>query len=106
MRDLFYFDLYNLTKTKVDRVRWFRLRANRDRHIEEVHILKADMKRTIKSHQKFVEIWRSAVTKSTTNREQRGRNAYAIQTAIMHEQMARYASEMFEIALGGTGERR
>lgn len=88
----------------MDRVRWFRLRANRDRHIEEVNILKADLKRTIKSHQKFVELWRKAVSDSASSREERGRNSYAVQTAVMHERMAAYATEMFRIALDGTGE--
>lgn len=83
----------------VDRVRWHRQRAERDRHTEEVQILQEELRRVIRTHQKFADLWRSRVLKAPMNRVDNGRNAYALRTAAMHDKLRDRAEKLFRAAI-------
>ena len=87
-----------LKKSTADRVRWHRQRAERDRHTEEVEILKEELRRIMCSHKKFHDLWLSYIVKEPVTRLDLGRNAYASRTAAMHEDLRAHAEEIFRLA--------
>ena len=81
-----------------DRVRWHRQRAERDRHEEEVEILKEELRRVMRTHKKFYDLWLCHVVEQPSSRLEMGRNAYAMRTAAMHESLRAHAENMYAIA--------
>jgi hypothetical protein len=69
----------------VDRVKWFRERANRDRHREEVEILEADFERTALSHSRMAEVWDQLAESCI---EKLGASAYAKKKVGMYTGLA------------------
>lgn len=69
----------------VDRVKWFRDRAERDRLREEIDILNAEFDRTEKSHTRMAEVWTQLANSSSCP----GASAYAQRTAHMYSKLAR-----------------
>ncbi|KDQ18592.1 hypothetical protein BOTBODRAFT_171407, partial [Botryobasidium botryosum FD-172 SS1] len=61
---------------EADRVLWFRARARRDRWLEEVEILEAEIARSEKYFQFYAEAWRRQVGANPDTQLGRGRNAY------------------------------
>ena len=49
----------------MDRVKWFRDRADRDRFREEVEILEAEFQRTVISFGRMSEVWSQMATDAT-----------------------------------------
>jgi len=70
----------------VDRVKWFRDRAERDRWKEEIEILEEEFVRTEKSHTTMMETW-SALAEH--RRGQPGWPAYANKQSEMYRELAR-----------------
>jgi hypothetical protein len=64
----------------VDRVKWFRERADRDRFREEVQILEAEFERAIISFRRMSDVWTQLTSKVATP----GSAAYAHRKAIMY----------------------
>lgn len=67
----------------MDRVKWFRAHAERDRAREEVEILQEEFKRTILSFQKMSSIWEQ-LAKSYDD----GRAAYSYQQSATFKRLA------------------
>jgi predicted house-cleaning NTP pyrophosphatase (Maf/HAM1 superfamily) len=76
----------------VDRVKWFRERANRDRYREEVEILEADFERTIFSHSRMAEVW-TGMAEHFLN--ELGAAAYARKKAVMYRNLSDEASQKY-----------
>lgn len=76
----------------MDRVKWFRERANRDRYREEVEILEADFERTIFSHFRMAEVW-TAMAENCI--KEPGAAAYARKKAVMYQNLSNEASKMY-----------
>jgi hypothetical protein len=83
----------------VDRVRWFRLRAARDRRVEEVGVLKAEFCRTERSFSGLSGAWQACIKDDVVSRELRGANAYASKQALMYYEMGLRAKTLFQSAL-------
>jgi len=71
----------------VDRVKWFRERANRDRHREEVEILEADFERTALSHSRMAEVW-DQLAESCIDKPGASGSAYARKKVGMYTGLA------------------
>lgn len=65
----------------MDRVKWFRDRADRDRFREEVEILEAEFQRTVISFGRMSEVWSQMATDATGP----GSAAYAHRKAAMYK---------------------
>jgi hypothetical protein len=76
----------------VDRVKWFRERANRDRYQEENEILEADFERTVLSHSRMAEVWTEMAERCT---QQPGAAAYPGKKAVMYTNLANDASKAY-----------
>jgi hypothetical protein len=81
----YHFFMYNRHPT-VDRVKWFRDRATRDRLKEEKEILEAEFERTIKSHSRLAGAWSELATRLISERP--GASAYASQQSSMYSTLA------------------
>lgn len=93
-----------LSLSTVECVRWHRQRASRDRHTEEVEILKEELRRVMRTHKKFAVLWGSRVMKDAVSRLDQGRNAYALRTAAMHESLRERAENVLRSALATDSE--
>jgi hypothetical protein len=78
----------------VDRVKWFRDRADRDRFREEVQILQAEFERTVVSHKRMAEVW----TQLADTVSCPGAVAYAHKKAEMYDGLAQECSKAYEVA--------
>jgi hypothetical protein len=64
----------------VDRVKWFRDRADRDHFCEEVEILKAEFEQTMVSFNRMSDVWTELASRATGP----GSVAYAQRKAVMY----------------------
>lgn len=81
----------------VDRVKWFRDRAARDRAQEEKEILEEEMKRVVRSFQNYVGIWTSLASEERECvRGVPGKSSYALKQAAVYARMADEAEKVFE----------
>lgn len=87
-------DWHNFFFFKVDRVKWFRDRADRDRFREEVEILEAEFERTVLSHTRMADVWTQLADASSGP----GAEAYAHKKACMYRGLANECSEAYDIA--------
>ena len=78
----------------MDRVKWFRDRADRNRFREEVQILQAEFERTIVSHKRMAEVW----TQLADTVSCPGAAAYAHKKAEMYDGLAQECSKAYEVA--------
>lgn len=78
----------------VDRVKWFRDRADRDRFREEVQILEAEFERTIVSHARMADVWAQLAGTASGP----GATAYAHKKAYMYRCLSTECSEAYDIA--------
>ena len=76
----------------MDRVKWFRERANRDRVQEETEILEADFERTVISHSRMANVWTQMADQCT---QQPGAAAYARKKAVMYRNLSNEASTLY-----------
>lgn len=79
----------------MDRVKWFRDQAERDRFQEEVEILEAEFERTIKSHGRMAEVW----TELAGHCSNLGAAAYAHKKVAMYSQLQNDCKSAYAIAL-------
>ena len=82
----------------MDRVQWFRVRAQMERWEEEVEIVEEEFRRTVRAYEATGRMWSELGEKSRT--KGKGYVAYALQKASMFEEMATDAREKFEAAGG------
>ncbi|KAF8963731.1 hypothetical protein BDZ97DRAFT_1661232 [Flammula alnicola] len=100
---------------EIEKVQWFRARADMERWIEEVELLEEEFRRFIRGCQKLQEIWtslslsvndrytylpRSISGTSATPKPSPGHCAYALQKADMYSKMASTAQNKFK-TVGG-----
>lgn len=76
----------------MDKVKWFRERADRDRFREEVDILEAEFERTIISHSRMAEVWSELATKCSLP----GATAYAYKKAEMYQGLSKECSLTYD----------
>jgi len=97
-RPLIYFTLIklNFDAYPVDRVKWFRERADRNRFREEVDILEAEFERTTLSHMRMTKVWTQLADRYTPTHP--GSAAYAHKKAHMYLELAKECSEAYIIA--------
>ena len=79
----------------VDRGKWFREWANRDRHHEEMETVEADLERTIISHTRMAEVWTKMANRCT---EDPGGAAYARKKVVMYTNFSNEAQKMYSKA--------
>ena len=90
-----YYQFKILIQFVVDRVKWFRERASRDRQREEAEILEAEFQRTVISHSRMADVW----CKLATNCGPRlGAAAYAWKKHAMYTELAKNCTEWYEKA--------
>ncbi|THH17939.1 hypothetical protein EUX98_g9037 [Antrodiella citrinella] len=77
---------------EVSRVDWFRARAEKDRHDENVNKLHADFRHTIKAYRSMARLWTVAGERTDTSR---GAQAFAHQKAAMFLRMAQECEEEY-----------
>ena len=83
----------------VDRVKWFRSRADRDRWQEEIEKLEVEFTCTILFHTKMAALWRELANKVEGNEPaDLGRRAYALRTAAVYTRLRDHAQTMFDKA--------
>lgn len=80
----------------MDRVKWFRDRAARDRAREEKEILDAEFQRTIQSFTKMSDVW---TTLSAKNASQHSNTAYAQKQAALYHALAEDCREKYDKAI-------
>jgi len=85
----------------VDRVKWFRDRAARDRAREEKEILEAEFNRTIKSFTKMSNVWTALATKNVTTTSH-SNAAYAHKQAALYHTLAEDCKETYDKAKSGS----
>ena len=73
----------------MDRVKWFRDRADHDRFREEVQTLEAEFDRTIISHQRMAEVWCQLAGEGSGP----GSAAYAHKKAEMYHGLANQCAQ-------------
>ena len=86
-----------LTEILVDRVKWFRDRAARDRAQEEKEILEAEFCRTIRSFTKMSDVWSKLATK---NASKHSNAAYARKQAALYHALAEDCRKTYNKAIG------
>ncbi|KAJ3565721.1 hypothetical protein NP233_g7455 [Leucocoprinus birnbaumii] len=78
-------------KLELDRVRWFRARASRDRLQEEVEIICAEFQRVTVSFSRMTDIWKTIGDRMSAQESDeyiaQGYRAYAYKQAEMYEQL-------------------
>jgi hypothetical protein len=79
----------------VDRVKWFRDRADRDRWKEEVEILDAEFQRTLVSRARMSQTWSELASK---NMAQPGAAAYAYRQSSMYRALADECAKLYQEA--------
>ena len=79
----------------VDHVKWFRERANRDRHHEEMETVEVDFERTIILHTRMAEVWTKMANRCTE--DPRGA-AYARKKVVMYTNFSNEAQKMYSKA--------
>ena len=79
----------------VDHVKWFRERASRDRHHEEMETVEADFERTIISHTRMAVVWTKMANRCT---EDPGGAAYARKKVVMYTNFSNEAQKMYSKA--------
>ena len=81
----------------MDHVKWFRVRAARDRAHEEVEILTEEFKRAKLSFRKMVDVWNELAHRS----EKPGYATYAYEQSSMYEDLATDCEDAYrKIVLG------
>ena len=80
----------------MDRVKWFRDHAARDRTREEREILKAEFNRTILSFTKMSDVWSTLAAKNATCHSSA---AYAHKQAAFYHALAEDCQEMYDKAI-------
>jgi hypothetical protein len=88
----------NLVVIKVDRVQWFRDRAKMQRWEEELEILQAEFRRTIRSFERMGEVWTQLAKLSGFPI---GYASYAFKQSQIYHEMADNCIGKFK-AVGGT----
>jgi hypothetical protein len=78
----------------VDRVKWFRDRADRDRFREEVEILEAEFERTMTSFNRLSDVWTQLASSATGP----GRAAYAWRKAVMYQGLEQECKQAYSVA--------
>jgi hypothetical protein len=78
----------------VDRVKWFRDRADRDRFREEVEILEAEFERTMVSFNRMSDVWTELASRATGP----GSAAYAQRKAVMYRGLAEECKQVYSMA--------
>ena len=86
-----------LTEILVDRVKWFRDRAARDRAKEEKEILEAEFGHTIRSFTKMSDIWSKLAAKNVSKH---GNAAYAQKQAVLYHALAEDCRTTYNKAIG------
>lgn len=81
----------------VDRVRWFRARADMHRWQEDVELIEAEFRRTIRSFENLASIWDKLAGKD----KREGYRAYGYRQSSMYTRMAKESRAKYEAA-GGT----
>ena len=79
--------------TVVDRVKWFRDRADRERFREEVEILEAEFERTITSFNRMSDIWTQLASGVTGP----GSAAYAQRKAVMYQGLVEECEQAYSV---------
>jgi hypothetical protein len=92
---------YHLFKhrTPVDRVKWFRDRADQDCFREEAQILDAEFKRTIISFSRMSEVWTELAIKAASP----GSAAYAHRKATMYRGLEEECAQAYTAVLKRAG---
>lgn len=80
----------------MDRVKWFRDRAARDRAREEMEILKAEFDRTRLSFTKMSDVWTTLAAKNATCHSNA---AYAYNQASLYCALAEDCGKMYDKAI-------
>ena len=80
----------------MDRVKWFRDRAARDRAREEKEILDAEFQRTIQSFTKMSDIWSTLAGK---NASKHSNAAYARKQATLYDALAKDCRKIHDKAI-------
>ena len=75
------------------RIEWFRARAEKDRHNENVNQLHADFRHTITAYSKMSVLWTAASNRPELSR---GARAYAHQKAAMFKEMESTSAAMYK----------
>ncbi|KAG6806627.1 hypothetical protein H0H93_002687 [Arthromyces matolae] len=81
----------NLPYFVVDRVKWFRDRAARDRSREEKDILEEEFRRTVVSFTRMAEVWNQMASGPSP-----GSVAYAHKHAAMYNKLAQNCTKAFK----------
>ncbi|KAL0061228.1 hypothetical protein AAF712_011987 [Marasmius tenuissimus] len=85
---------------EIERVPWFRARADVHRWLEEVELLEEEFRRMIKGCEKMSEVWKLTAVESRGKGE--GYGAYAYHKSDMFARMAWNGREVFEsVKVGG-----
>ncbi|KAJ3520759.1 hypothetical protein NMY22_g12606 [Coprinellus aureogranulatus] len=85
---------------EMDRVKWFRDRAARDRAREEKEILEEEMKRIVRSFKNYTTIWTSLASEDRPGiTSTPGKASYALRQAEMYARFAYNAEQVFDKAL-------
>ena len=85
----------NVLIASVDRVKWFRDRADRDRLKEEVRVLDAEFQRTLQSRTLMSQTWMKLALKNTV---QPGAAAYAHKQSSMYNALADECAKLYQEA--------
>jgi hypothetical protein len=80
----------------VDRVKWFRARAIRDRAQEEKETLEEEFQRSAESFEKMSKVWMELAAR---NRGNMGAAAYASKQSVMYHKFAADCSDAFQAAV-------
>ena len=79
----------------MDRVKWFREWANRDRHREEMETVAVDFECTIILHTRMAEVWTKMANRCA---EDPGGVAYARKKVVMYTNFSNEAQKMYSKA--------
>ncbi|KAF6750008.1 hypothetical protein DFP72DRAFT_851984 [Ephemerocybe angulata] len=82
---------------EMDRVKWFRDKAVRDRAQEEKEILEEEMKRVVASFRKYVSIWNELAIEPR-NSSIPGKSSYALRKVALYGRFADHADKTFNAA--------
>ena len=75
----------------VDRVKWFRDRAARDRALEEKEILECEFQRVQRSFSKMADVWKALAKQDTRS----GYHSYAYRQASMHVALNTHCQDLY-----------
>ncbi|KAL0058117.1 hypothetical protein AAF712_015211 [Marasmius tenuissimus] len=86
---------------ELERVPWFRARADVQRWVEEVELLEEEFRRMISGCEKMSVVWESAA--KTPGQKNGGYVAYAYQKSVMFDRMSKRARQLFQDEKVGGG---